>query len=325
MIEREIVDKIEKYNKIIIVRHKRPDGDALGSTFGLRAILRESFPEKRIYCFGLDSADYLRFLGSDDETNSDNAKFYEDALIIAIDTATKERISNAHFAKGKEIIKIDHHIIEDNYGDINWVEEENIAACCMIIKLWLANKERLQMTKEAATCLYTGLVTDSGRFKYSGIDKEAMECAGALLEYNIDIEWIYANLYLKDYKNLIINATLARKAKITENGVCYLYVTKKMMRKYKMTYEEASSMISILDGIKGSLIYLAFIDNEDGTIRVRLRSRFTTVNEIASNHHGGGHAKASGAICYSKKEMKDIINEADIALKNYKENNKGWM
>ena len=80
-----------------------------------------------------------------------------------------------------------------------------------------------------------------------------------------------------------------------------------------------------MDSIKGCLIYIAFIDNEDGTIRVRLRSRYTTVDKLANKHHGGGHEKASGATAYSKKEMMDIIKEADEALKDYKENNKGWL
>ena len=325
MIERDILNKIEEYNKIIIVRHIRPDGDCLGSSLGLRAILRESYPDKVIRSFGKGKASYLDFIGVEDEEDSDNAEFYKDALIIAVDTASINRIDNDHYTLGKELIKIDHHIPDEHYGDIEWVEENNAAACGMITKLYLNNKDRLKMNKEAATCLFTGMVTDSGRFKFSSVDKEFMECAGALLDEKIDVEWIYSNLYLKDFNNLVVSGNVVRKAKITENGVAYIYITKKLMKKYKISVQDASNLVSVIEGIKGSLIWIAFIDNPDNTIRVRLRSRFTTVNEIAARHNGGGHDRASGATCYSKTEMKEIIKEADLALKEYKENNNGWL
>ena len=80
-----------------------------------------------------------------------------------------------------------------------------------------------------------------------------------------------------------------------------------------------------MDSIKGSLIWLAFIENKDGSIRVRLRPRFVTVSELAERYNGGGHACAAGATVYSKAEMKALLAEADELLKNYKENNEGWL
>lgn len=326
MIERKIVDKIEEYNKVIIVRHKRPDGDCIGSSLGLRAILRNSYPEKEIKSYGLDSVEYLNFLGSEDNDEQKNdPEYYKDALVIVVDTANMDRISNEYYNNAKEIIKIDHHILDNSYGDIEWVEEENIAVCSMITKLWLANKDRLIINKEAAICLFTGLVTDSGRFRYSGISLDSMTCAGELINVGIDIEWIYSNLYLKDYSNIVLSGELCRRVKITENGVAYIYISKRLRNKLGLSLEEANNMISVMDSIKGSLIWIGFIENEDKTIRVRLRSRFTTVNQIAVKHNGGGHDRASGATAYSKNEMKLIIKEADDHLREYKANNKGWL
>lgn len=326
MIERKIVDKIEEYNKIIIVRHKRPDGDCLGSSLGLRAILRNSYPEKIIKSYGLDNVEYLKFLGSEDnDDDMSDPEYYKDSLVIVVDTANKDRISNEHYHNAKELIKIDHHILDNSYGDIEWVEEENIAVCSMITKLWLANKDRLSITKEAAICLFTGLVTDSGRFRYSGVSLDSMTCAGELINVGIDIEWIYSNLYLKDYNNLRLSGELSRRIKITENGVAYIYISKRLRKKLGLSLEEANNMIGVMDSIKGSLIWIGFIENDDKTIRVRLRSRFTTVNQIAVKHNGGGHDRASGATAYSKKEMNVIIHEADNHLKEYKANNQGWL
>ena len=98
-----------------------------------------------------------------------------------------------------------------------------------------------------------------------------------------------------------------------------------MQEKFSLSREDASNVISFLDSIRGSIIWLAFIENDDGTIRVRLRSRFVTVNELASKYHGGGHDCASGATIYSKKEMNSIISDADMLIKDYKSTHEGWL
>ena len=323
-IKRLIVDKIEQYKKIIIVRHVRPDGDCVGASLGLRNILRNTYKDKEIVSLGKDKAHYLDFLGLEDDPKDE--EYYKDALIIVVDTADKKRIADDFFHLGKEIIKIDHHIIMDNYGVLNYVEEESSACCCLITKLWLANKDRLVMNEEAAKCLFTGIVTDSGRFKFSCCADDLFVCANELIKYNIDTEFIYSSLYLKDMKSIKLNAQLMKKVKFTENGVAYIHVTRTMRRKLGLTVEEASNSISLMDSIKGTLIWIAFIDSEgEKSTRVRLRSRFTTVNQIAEKHSGGGHSMASGATAYSKKEIKAIIQEADLSLKEYKKINKGWL
>jgi phosphoesterase RecJ-like protein len=97
-----------------------------------------------------------------------------------------------------------------------------------------------------------------------------------------------------------------------------------MQKKFSLTNEQASTAVSHLDSIKGSLIWLAFIDGNDG-IRVRLRSRFLPVNPLAEKYGGGGHACACGATVHSKKEMKALISDADALLSDYKKNNEGWL
>jgi phosphoesterase RecJ-like protein len=107
--------------------------------------------------------------------------------------------------------------------------------------------------------------------------------------------------------------------------VAYIHVTAKMQEQFALTAEKASASVSYLDSIRGSLIWLAFIDNADGTIRVRLRSRFVTINEIAEKYRGGGHDCASGATLLKKSEIRKLLADADAHLKKYKENNEGWL
>ena len=322
-IKKKILDKIKQYDRIIITRHFRPDGDAIGSTKGLAGILKLSFPQKEVYVLNEDSSQYLAFLGGEDAPIDDEK--YADALVIVCDTATTDRISNKKYALGKELIKIDHHIDVKPYGDLSWVEEERSSLCEMIADFWLTFKDELKIDEEAATCIFTGMVTDSGRFKFSSVDGDTMRRAAALLDVGINTEWIYSNLNLDDFDVFKFEAYVYKKMKISKNGVAYIYVDKAMQKKFKLTNEQASNVVSYHDGIKGAIVWLAFIQNASGSIRVRLRSRFVTINALAEKYGGGGHDKASGATVHSKKEMKQMLSDADELVKNYKENNTDWL
>lgn len=322
-IKRRILDKIKQYDRIIVTRHFRPDGDAIGSSKGLARMLKLSFPQKEVYVINEDSSEYLAFLGGEDAPIADEK--YSDALVIVCDTATTDRISNKKFSLAKEIVKIDHHIDVKPYGDLSWVEEERSSLCEMIADFWLTFKNELTLDKEGATYIFTGMVTDSGRFRFSSVDGETMRRAGALLDLGIDTEWIYANLNLDDFNVFKFEAYVYKKMKVTTDGVAYIYVDKVMQRKFKLTNEQASNVVSYLDGIKGAIVWLAFIENADGSIRVRLRSRFVTINALAEKYGGGGHDRACGATVHSKKEMKQMLSDANEIVKNYKENNTGWL
>ena len=318
-----ILDKIKEYDKIIIFRHKRPDGDAVGSSMGLAEILRASFPEKHVHVANCDSSEFLAFLNAREEELSD--EYYADALGIVVDTATAARISNPKYSLCRELVKIDHHIPVESYADYEWVEEERSSLCEMIACFYDTFSDELKINSSAATYIYTGMVTDSGRFRFRGVSGDTMRLAGRMLDVGIDTEIIYANLYLKDFDIFKFEAYAHKKMKISENGVAYLYVDRAMQKKFLLSSEDASATVSLMEKIRGSLIWIAFIDNPDGSIRVRLRSRFVTVSELAEKYHGGGHACASGATVYSKKEMRALLADADALLREYKKNNEGWL
>lgn len=322
-IMKQILEKIKEYDKIIIFRHFRPDGDAIGSTMGLREILRASFPEKTVLVLNADMSDYLAFLGGEDAPIADEE--YADALAIIVDTGTADRASNKKFTLCREVVKIDHHIDDKPYGDISWVEDFRSSSCEMIVKFYDTFRDELKMTKEAAHYLYCGMVTDSGRFRFRSVSGETLRLAGILLDVGVDIDTLYAQLYLKDFDSLKLESYVYEKMQMTESGVAYIYVDRAMQERFGLTQEEASAVVSHLENIRGSLIWIAFIDNKDGSIRVRLRSRFVTVNELASKYHGGGHDCASGATCYSPEEMQALIADAEALHAKYKAENEGWL
>ena len=152
-----------------------------------------------------------------------------------------------------------------------------------------------------------------------------MRLAGMLLDIGVDNDTLYAQLYMKEYSEFKFQSYVYKKMKITQNGVAYLIVDRAMQKKFSLNSEQASACVSYMDSIKGSLIWLAFIENDDGSVRVRLRSRFVTVNSLAEKYGGGGHACACGATVHGKKEIKALIKEADALLADYKSTHGGWL
>ena len=316
---KSIVEKIKQYDRIIITRHIRPDGDCIGSSMGLRSIIKTTFPDKEVYCVGDDEAEYVKFFNKEDKNDE---SLYKDSLVIVVDTATYDRISNNKewLSQAKELIKIDHHIPVEDYGVINYVRTD-FPACSAIIADMLFSCEELKIDDEGASSLYTGIVTDTGRFRFRGVDSKLMNVVSKLLEYNVDIESIYMNLYTKEKEVMKLQGYVLNHFKTTENGVSSIYFSQKTQEKYNVTAEEASSLVGSLSEIKGSLIWVCFIELPDGKIRVRLRSRFVAINEIASRYRGGGHAQACGATLHAKKEVKLLLAECDTLLKEFKEAN----
>ena len=323
-VKKAILEKIREYKSIIISRHVRPDGDAVGSTLGLARILRLTFPEKQVFVVNGDYAEYTAFLGNEDA--QPDAACYAASLAIVIDTATPDRISNKSWQSAREVIKIDHHIDVAPYGDIAWVEEHRSSACEMIADFYMTFREELKIDREAATCIYAGMVTDSGRFRFRSVSGETLRCAAALLDLGVDTDTLFAHLYLEKLDAFRFRAYVYENIKMTPHGVAYIYVDRAMKERFSLTDEEASNVVSCLDSIKGSIIWLAFIDNADGaTIRVRLRSRFVTVDKLANKYRGGGHDCASGATLMSPDEIPLLLADADALIADYKENNGGWM
>ena len=321
---KQILDKIKEYDSIMIFRHFRPDGDCKGATMGLRDILRLSFPEKNIYLIHDDHSDFLEFMGQEDPDVADEV--YEKSLAIVLDTATIDRIHNKKFALCKELIKIDHHIEKVPYGDISWVEDHRSSACEMVALFYHTFRDELKIDVTAATYLYTGMVTDSGRFQFSSVSGDTLRLAGMLLDMGINTELMFAHLQLKEFHELKFKAYIYKKMKITPNGVASIYIDRATMEKFGLTSEEASASVSSLSDIKGCLCWIAFIDSlEDEKIRVRLRSRFVAINTVAEHYRGGGHAQASGATLHDKKEMRLLLKEADQVVKEYKETHEDWL
>ena len=264
-------------------------------------------------------------MGPEDADVAD--ELYETGLGIVLDTASEARISNKKYKLCKELIKIDHHIPLESYGCLQWVEEDRSSACEMVVVFYDTFKDQLKIDKEAAGYLYTGMVTDTGRFKYSGVNGDTMRAAAVLLDVGVDTDTLFARLYLEAFEYLKFKAHIYNRMQVTENGVAYIYIDKAMQEEFNLSLEQASACVGTLDSIRGCIAWAAFIENGDdsGSLRVRLRSRFVHINPIAEKYRGGGHACASGATVYGQEEVAALLADTDALVKEYKETHEGWL
>lgn len=305
---KEIWKYIRKYNVIIIHGHIRPDGDCYGAQFGLKRTIKARFPHKEVYVVG-QSSDFVSFIGTPDEIADSK---YKGALSIVVDTATRDRISDQRYELGDFIIKIDHHIPVDNYGDIRWVDTTFPAASQMIA--YLAQKLKLPITKSAATAMYTGILTDTGRFKYRGVSQLTFQMAGMLIGKGVDVEELDSYLSKEALHLIKFKGYVLQNFEVTGKGFIYLKITPEIVEKYGITYEEASSVVNMLGGIEGYNVWAIMVENKEGIIRIRLRSSGPNIDEVANQFNGGGHARASGASLENWDQLPDFIKAVEEVL-----------
>lgn len=309
----KILEKIKEYETIIIHGHKRPDGDCYGAQFGLKDLIQTSFPKKEVYVVG-ETSEFVSFVGTVDTISDDK---YNGALSIVVDTATKERISDDRYTLGSEVIKIDHHIPIDNYGDYIWVDT-SFPSCAQMIAHFFNSFPELKISPKGANAMYTGIVTDTGRFRYRGVSKLTHEIAGLLIEEGADIVEIDQNLSKETVELFKFKADLLHKVKFDE-GFVYVTITKEDILKYGISHEDASSNVNLLGGIEGYNVWMLFIETDD-EVRIRIRSSKIDIDTLANKFNGGGHKMASGARINSFDEIDEFL---DAARKHIKENEKG--
>ncbi|MBQ7275821.1 MAG: bifunctional oligoribonuclease/PAP phosphatase NrnA [Bacilli bacterium] len=306
----DIYKKISEYGTIIIHRHARPDGDAIGSQIGLREAIKQTFPYKKILMTG-DMTDRFAFMGKmDDVKDSD----YNQALVFILDSGDEFLISDDRYKNGKYIIRIDHHVPKNLFAHIELINPNEISCSLMIAKMIFATRMRLNSL--GAKALFLGLVTDSGRFRYDGLDKETFEIAGKLINYGFDYLDLYNNIYTEELEFVKLRANLTTKFKTTEKGVAYLINTQEEVKQYNVDmFTISRGMVSIMSGIKGIDIWANFTEDVDGKIIVELRcNNKYNVNGIALKYGGGGHKQASGCTLSCNDDIKNVLADLDKLL-----------
>ena len=313
-IHKRIYKKIKQYNKIVIARHVGPDPDALGSSIGLKHIIKNTFPDKEVYVIG-NPASKFKYIGELDQFSED---MYIDSLLIVTDTPDKKRVDGVDVNKFKDIIKIDHHPFIEDFGGIELVDDSASSASQLIIEL--AFNTKLKMTKEAAEKLYIGLVADTNRFLFYYTTPKTFDLVSRLIkETKIDFTTLYEKLYLRPIKEVKFSGYIANNLTITDNGLAYISLSHSILEEYNVDAATAGNMVNNFNYIEEIITWCVFSeDKNNNNVRVSIRSRGPIINEVASKYGGGGHIYASGARLDSFEKVNDMINDLDKVCEEYR-------
>lgn len=314
-IKKEVINKIKSYDTIIIHRHQRPDMDAIGSQVGLSLLIKENFQQKRVYVVGdLNDMSYLAKMDSIDD------EVYQNALVIITDVAVTHMISDDRYKLAKERIIIDHHTNDTDVVDVSiFYRDDSFASACEMI-IDLAKEEQFEISSEAATYLYGGMVTDTGRFMYLKDANQTFELAAYISKFNPSIRDFYNYIYTESLQKRKVK-NMFTDFNLTENNVAYRKNTHALIVESGLDFQSVSrGMVNQMAGIKEVPIWANFTEDiEKNAIIGEFRSRGITIVDIAKKYGGGGHNEACGATLKDWNEVDSILKDFDErALENGK-------
>lgn len=311
---KKIYNVIKKYDNIVIARHVGPDPDALGSSIGLKEIIKETFPSKNVYVVGNPSSKF-KYLGSLDKLPDNLNK----ALLIVTDTPDLDRVDGININDYDYKIKIDHHPFVEKFCDLELIDESASSASQLIMEL--VNNTKLKMNKSAAEKLYMGLISDTDRFLFSYTTPKTFRLVAKLIEdTNIDFTKLYKNLYMRSLKEIKFKGYIQDNMVVTDNGFAYIKINEDILNKYNVDSATAGNMVNDFNFINEVKAWGLFsVDKVQNNIRGSIRSRGPIINEVVSNYNGGGHKFACGVRLKDFDETDKLINELDNVCKNYKD------
>ncbi len=305
---KKIEEIIKDYQSIIIFHHINPDGDCLGSQFGLKELINDNFPHIKVYAIG-DSKNILPFMQfKHDEIPSE--EILSQSLGIVVDANFSNRIQYSELImskKLKSVLRIDHHIGGDDLNPIIvWVDQSYCASAEQIAEL--AINLNWKISKKAAAYIYLGIYTDSGRFFFDKTSSRTFNLVSKLLKTKFDVQFIHNNLSKRTKEEIIFLKEVLNNYETKEN-VIYYFLSVSKSKELNLS-EEKRNRVDFLSNIQPYTIWIFFIEQESGDIRVRLRSSTHNVHQIAQFYGGGGHEKASGAVIQTKEQINEIVEMA---------------
>jgi len=307
-IKKKIYEYIKNYQTIIIHRHLRPDMDAIGSQYGLALTIKENFPEKEVYVVG-DINDMVYQARMDDIEDF----HYQGALAIICDVAVSRMVSDDRYKLAKDLIIIDHHQNDTDIDPVALFYRDSSYASASEMVIDFIKEFQLRVTPEAATYLYGGMVTDTGRFLYLNNASRTFELASYITKFNPSYQDFYDYIYTETLQKRLTK-NLFSSFELTENNVAYRKNDAEIIQKSGLEFQAISrGMVNQMAGIKEIPIWANFTEDvENNVIIGEFRARGISIVDIAKKYGGGGHNMACGA------SLKDW-NEVDLVLKDLDE------
>ncbi len=294
----KIVALIRKSKKFVTVAHESPDGDSLGSALAMACALKKL---KKDVCVMTDMVpEKYRYLPLLDKVSATAPKDLNERVVMLFDTPTLERLGSLEplVSSCPLLVNVDHHVSNSRYGTMRWIDVTAAAVGEQVYDL--IKRLGVKLDKNIAACLYTSLVTDTGKFQYSNTTQRTHRVAADLLATGINHTLIHERIY-EDYpkeKLAMLSGALADVHLEFGGKVGWVVVTQQLLKASGSTLEWCDDIINHVRGISGVEVAAVFKESDEpGSFKVSFRSRnpkIADVNVIARKFSGGGHSAASG-------------------------------
>ncbi|MFC4768832.1 DHH family phosphoesterase [Effusibacillus consociatus] len=309
----EAADFLKEHDDFLVLTHVQPDGDALGSTLGLAHLL-EAWGKRFVIACEEPVPDRFTFLPMNEQirlASELNRKFTN---LVALDCGDLQRLGgcSALLEENAAILNIDHHKTNDSFGKVNLVDLESAATSQIVYNL--ARHMRTDIRREMAICLYTGILTDTGGFRYSNTTVEVHRIAADLLSAGVSPYDIADRVFetLSWSQALLIREALGALQRDETGKVAWIVVNRELLKRVGASDEDVEGLVSYARNIQGVEVGILFREKAEGVVKVSFRSKYQVdVGEIALFFGGGGHARAAG--CTIEGSIEQI--QSDVLAK----------
>ena len=303
-----IKEEIQKAEDIVILTHESPDGDAVGSALAMYLTLKKL--GKTVDVIIPEYASIFDFLPGADEIKKEGKQESYD-LAISVDVTGINRLNGfaKYFEDAKVKIQIDHHQVNEMFADYNFVNPASPA--CAQNLIFIIEQLGVEIDKEIGTCLLTGIITDTGGFKYEGVSAETFEFTSWLLAKGVNVSDVYKRvMQMKTRANFELRKLIMDRMEfICDNKVAFTYMTLEDEKNTGAAPGDHEGLVEIGRDIEGVEVSI-FLREVEGGYKASLRSNdYVNVSDVCIAFSGGGHKRAAGCTIFNTL---DIAKEAII-------------
>lgn len=304
-----LFELVEAYDTITIFRHISPDSDALGSQYGLKQWINETYPQKKVFALGEDNGSKMMNFPEIDQVSDAVVKT---SLAIILDTADGARIDDARWNSATHRLKIDHHIVVEEFSDTAIVDDLFGATCEILAYIFQTHGVTLSAT--CAQYLYGGLIADTLRFSISTITPRTLHLAAYLLEAGVDVAKANEENFSTPLKLYYYENYIRANCQVLAHQVAYVIVNREDYEAYGLTFNEAKEKVFVMGGVHEFKAWALFVEKEKDAHGNRvyngsLRSKNRIINDIANRYHGGGHRFACGVKGLQTQDIQALLQD----------------